>query len=171
MDKFWLQLPVWQQQNVTVTWIEFERLQCSQVTYKYIWKPFSKALVPKNRNKAGKAIIRCTQNLQHSVQFEQHRSCQFRTHWKLQTWVQLPNCSGQPAGCCCPQNTHTEHLRHTHPAKSQRCSQPVPHHGCGRWVRAALLHKQVDIFHILLNGQILASTTCMAATKRDRNVD
>ena len=58
MDKFWLQLPVWQQQNVTLTWIECERLQCSQVTYKYIWKPFSKALVPKNRNKAGKAIIR-----------------------------------------------------------------------------------------------------------------
>ena len=112
-----------------------------------------------------------TQNLQHSIQFEQHRSCQFRTHWKLQTWVQLPSCSGQPAGWCCPQNTHTEHLTHTHPAKSQRCSQPLPHHGCRSWIRAALLHKQVDIVHILLNGQILASTTFMVATKRDSNVD
>ena len=111
-----------------------------------------------------------TQNLQHSVQFKQHRSCQFRTHWKLQTWVQPPSCSGQPAGCC-SRKTHTQLLSHTHPAKRQCCSQPVPHHGCGRWVRAALLHKQVDIVHILLHGQILASTTCMAATKRDSNVD
>ena len=28
-DKFWLQVPIRQQQNVTATWIECERLQCS----------------------------------------------------------------------------------------------------------------------------------------------
>ena len=170
MDKFWLQLPVWQQQNVTATWIEGERLQCSQVTYKYIWKPFSKALVPQNRNKAGKEIMRA------------HRI--FNTLFNLRS-TDLANSghigSSKP-GFNCPaalgnlqggaaHKTHTQSISHTHPTKSQRCSEPLPHHGCRSWIRADLLHKQVDIVHILLNGQILASTTCMAAIKRDSNVD
>ena len=71
-----------------------------------------------------------TQNLQHSIRFEQHRSCQFRTHWKLQTWAQLPNCSGQPAGCCCPQNAHTTSL--THPSSKKPTLQPA---SASPWLR------------------------------------
>ena len=131
---------------------------------------FSKALVPKNRNKAGKTIMRA------------HRI--FNTLFNLSN-TDLANSghtgSSKPGFNClaalanlkggATHKTHTQHLSHTHLAKSQGYSQPVPHHGCRRWVRAALLHKQVDIMHILLNGQTLASTTCMAATKHDSNVD
>ena len=109
MDKFWLQLPVWQQQNVTATWIECERLQCSQVTYKYIWKPFSKALVPKNRNKAGKAIMRAHRIFNTLFNLSSTDLANSGHAGSSKTWVQLPSCSRQPAGAAA-HKTHTQHL-------------------------------------------------------------
>ena len=109
MDKFWLQLPVWQQQNVTVTWIEFERLQCSQVTYKYIWKPFSKAFVPKKRNKAGKAIMRAHKICNTLFNLSSTDPANSGHTRSSRTWFNFPTTRGNLQGAAA-HKTHTQSI-------------------------------------------------------------